>query len=186
MKKQFLIIISALIYLISCNSENKTRSIESETKDDVQEIINVDTNNISIIKLDSSNNWLHIFENQQTTSLSQNELVDIEQILLKCLREYNVNQKKEFEKLNKEHPEWNLKVSDFTIELSGYRRQYYAILNEKKEKEVWINCFCSNQNPDWKKDNSPVLVLDGGNCYFNLKINLTTKKYYDLMVNGNA
>jgi hypothetical protein len=29
-------------------------------------------------------------------------------------------------------------------------------------------------------------VEDGGNCYFNFKINLITKKYFDLGVNGVA
>ena len=31
-----------------------------------------------------------------------------------------------------------------------------------------------------------MIVDDGGNCYFNFKINLTTKKFYDLRVNGEA
>ena len=30
------------------------------------------------------------------------------------------------------------------------------------------------------------MVDDGGNCFFNVKVNLNTGQYYDLMVNGNA
>jgi hypothetical protein len=44
-------------------------------------------------------------------------------------------------------------------------------LNSKGEKEVWINCFCRDGERDWRKN--LVFVKDGGNCYFNLKVNLS-------------
>jgi hypothetical protein len=37
---------------------------------------------------------------------------------------------------------------------------------------------------DWRKELFD--VMDGGNCFFELKINLTSGKYYDLNVNGDA
>ena len=57
-------------------------------------------------------------------------------------------------------------------------------INSKGEKEVWVNCFCGQ----WDKSSrtNPVIVMDGGNCFFNLKINLTTGQYYELIVNGEA
>lgn len=59
-----------------------------------------------------------------------------------------------------------------------------ATINSKGEKVVWIDCFCRQ----WDKGSrtSPVIVTDGGNFYFNLKVNLTTEQYYELMVNGEA
>jgi len=68
--------------------------------------------------------------------------------------------------------------------LNEYKRQLVAVINGKGEKEVWVNCFC---NRDWGRYREEVLVADdGGACYFNIKINLTTKTSYDLMVNGEA
>ncbi len=57
-----------------------------------------------------------------------------------------------------------------------------AFINEEGEKEVWVNCFCKTDGQNWKKES--IQVDDGGNCYFRVKINLTTGKYHDLMVNG--
>jgi len=48
-------------------------------------------------------------------------------------------------------------------------------------KEVWI-IFCSNTDSDkWRT--SIVAVEDGGNCYFNFKVNLYKKAYYELEIN---
>ena len=72
--------------------------------------------------------------------------------------------------------------------LNHYTRQYQGMINEKGEKILWINCFCSNDPdkdfPHWRKHE--VLVLDGGACFFNLKVNIITGKYYDFGVNGEA
>jgi len=77
-----------------------------------------------------------------------------------------------------------INVKDFVIDLKKYKRQYIAVINSKGEKEVWVNCFCDTWKKNWRKE--LIFVLDGGNCYFNLKINLTKGEYYDLMVNGDA
>jgi hypothetical protein len=59
------------------------------------------------------------------------------------------------------------------------------VTNKKGEKEVWVNCFCDTWNSNrWKTE--ILFVEDGGNCYFNFRINLATKKYHDLGVNGEA
>ncbi|WP_299316759.1 hypothetical protein [uncultured Maribacter sp.] len=56
-----------------------------------------------------------------------------------------------------------------------------ASVNYSGVKEVWI-IFCSTTASDKWRTNI-VAVEDGGNCYFNIKINLNTKKYYDLDIN---
>ena len=65
-----------------------------------------------------------------------------------------------------------------------YKMQIIPAMNNKGQKEVWINGFCSPFNKIWKEQ--IVLVHDGGNCYFNFKINLDTKEYYSFFVNGYA
>ena len=104
-------------------------------------------------------------------------------LLSECIEKYNLDQQKQFDKINKEHPEHRFNKSDFIIDLTKYKRQIIAVTNDKGEKEVWVNCFCNDANY-WKKE--IVQVMDGGKCFFNFKINLTTKKYFDLRVNGEA
>ena len=47
-----------------------------------------------------------------------------------------------------------------------------------------MNCFCETSDNSWKSYIR--LVDDGGNCVFNFKINLKTKLFYGLVVNGEA
>jgi hypothetical protein len=67
-------------------------------------------------------------------------------------------------------------------ELDEYKFQFVPVVNVRGEKIVWINAFCDAFGTDWKKH--IVVVMDGGNCYFKAKINLTTKQVFELGTNG--
>ncbi|HNR06506.1 MAG TPA: hypothetical protein PKM27_04265 [Saprospiraceae bacterium] len=165
------------ICLISCGKTN-TESKKTEKLTTIQ----IDTSVITILPLDTNLHW--IFKTGMPTELTTEDLLKIETILKKCVNEYNPEQERQFKEINDKHPEYKLERKSFIIDLARYKRQYMAIVNSKGEKEIWVNCFCGN----WDKNSrtSPVMVDDGGNCYFNLKINLTTGQYYELMVNGDA
>jgi len=123
--------------------------------------------------IDSTTKWP--FEDCKPTDLTKNDIKGIEVLVKQCIDNYNTEPKQK---------KGNI---DNTINLASYKRQYIAVINKKGEKEVWINCFCSdsyNPKKDWTKE--LIMVQDGGNCYFDIKVNLTTKKYYDLIVNGNG
>ena len=169
------------INLHSCGLPDK-KAADHNKVEKVKEIQIVDPSIYTIIKYDSTDFWM--FKNVQASNLNLNEISAIEELLSECINNYNPDQLKQFDKINKEHPEYKFNKLDFVIDLKRYKRQYVAVINEKGEKEVWVNCFCSNSENDWKK--RIVYVFDGGNCYFSLKINMTKKKYYDLMVNGVA
>ncbi|HEY3251387.1 MAG TPA: hypothetical protein VGK25_09750 [Ignavibacteria bacterium] len=69
----------------------------------------------------------------------------------------------------------------------GYNKQFIGAINDKGEKIIWVNCFCkseANSFKDWKT--RVVMVKDGGNCFFNLKVNVDKNEYYDIFVNGDA
>ncbi|MGZ4054149.1 MAG: hypothetical protein ACXVPU_13435 [Bacteroidia bacterium] len=117
-------------------------------------------------------------------SLSSEEIKEIEKIVVDVINKYNVEEETTFNKMKKEYPEKKYDKSDFIIDLNQYKRQYIPSINSKGEKEVLINCFCSYMDTDWKKD--IVIVEDGGNCFFRLTINLSTKKADRLMINGIA
>ncbi len=107
------------------------------------------------------------FKKSTKTTLSESELAEIELILKKMVRENH-----------------NGTGSMSTISLKGKKRQYVPVINKNGEKEVWINFFCGVHHNEWRND--IVVVFDGGNCYFNVKVNLAHMKYYDLIINGYA
>lgn len=118
--------------------------------------------------------WQWIFKDVTPSVLNKKELSEIEKILEYAMSSHNV----QFIKGTDEYKHWGL-------ELNNYKRQYVPVINQKGEKVIWINFFCQDfKNRDWRKE-IPI-VADGGNCYFNIKINLTTKKYSDLRINGYA
>lgn len=64
-------------------------------------------------------------------------------------------------------------------------RYYLPARNNNGEKIVWVICSCrkpSLGDVDWR--NAFVRTSDGGSCYYQIKINLTNKSYYDFFVNS--
>jgi hypothetical protein len=104
-------------------------------------------------------------------NLTEKDLQLIDDLFYNCIKQYNATMPKELH-------------SPYIIDMKmyNYKRQYVAVLNSKGEKEVWINCFCEAEGYEWK--NQIMIVADGGNCYFNLKVNLRTKTCYELSVNN--
>ncbi len=120
-------------------------------------------------------------KNSIKVELNENDIIKAEKLVYKCINEYNIKQEVVFNKLHLKNPQ--VKREYFVIDLRKYKQQFIVVMTPKGEKVVWINFFCC-QWSNWKKQ--LVSVKDGGNCFFNLKINLTKNKYYDLMVNGDA
>ncbi|MBE2218091.1 MAG: hypothetical protein IAE90_07810 [Ignavibacteria bacterium] len=74
----------------------------------------------------------------------------------------------------------------FTRKLENYHRQFAGVILENGDKVIWINCFCYVDNEYFRRWKEQFVMVDGGgNCFFNVKVNLNTKQYYELMVNGN-
>lgn len=144
--------------------------------------IQFDTSKVAIISLDSSaNNISKLFKSVAPAQLVPDDLTIIELVLIRFIKDYNLEQEKQYEKIKTENPKSKININSFVIDLSKYKRQYVATINKKGEKEVWVNCFCDSWNEKWRE--YLILAFEGGNCYFNLKINLNTGEYYDLIVN---
>lgn len=178
--KTLLTLLTIILINGLCSCEQKNSVSENEVK--ASETIQVDTSVFVVLPFDSKLDW--VFKTGKPTELNSEDLLKVDSILNKCISDYNPKQEKQFQKINSLHPESNLDKNNFIIELSRYKRQYIPIINSKGEKEVWVNCFCGQWSSSSKT--SPVIVMDGGNCFFNLKINLKTGKYYELIVNGDA
>ena len=194
MKKTLLIFTFVLTFFsISCGRTDKKNTAENV---EISKIM-VDTSAIAIMKVDSSTSYVFGFlEDFNYPELTMSDLEKIEIILLNFTKDYNIEHEKEYEELTAKYPDVEFDKNHFNIDLSQYKRQYYANINEKGEKEVWINCFCNGWLENWQENLQEILptnwrkdliiVKDGGNCFFNLKINLDTEKYYDVMINGHA
>lgn len=148
---------------------SKQSNIDISKNDSVR--YEVDTFRIAILPLEQISVF-QIFKDVASAKLVLKEYEEVDNLLKSCITDYNKGQQ-----------------SEFKINLSNYYRQYIVVTNSEGEKEVWINCFCDNfyndaDYLDWKK--YVVFMLDGGKCFFNLKINLAKRQYYDLRVNGYA
>jgi hypothetical protein len=73
-----------------------------------------------------------------------------------------------------------------TLHFESFNRQYVAVINQHGEKEVWINCECKYKYPSNGYKYHLIYVADGGDCYFQLLVNLDKQEYHSLTVNGEA
>lgn len=100
--------------------------------------------------------------------LTDTDLIEVDNILIKAAKDHN--SKKEY---------------GLIYNPDNYYKQVLAAENKKGEKEVYLNCLCSLRNrSDLKK--YLITVMDGGNCYFQVRINLITKRVIYFSVNGVA
>ena len=134
--------------------------------------IQFDPSKTSIILFDQKNNFP--FDNSyKPTVPTQDDITNIDSLINALVTDYDNS-------LDKGHKEWSIDFKKY-----DYKRQLIVVTNNKNEKVVWLNYFFqTSDNSKWKT--TIIHVKDGGNCYFNFKINLTTKKIYDLFVNGEA
>ena len=81
-----------------------------------------------------------------------------------------------------EHP-WLRPSPPIWERVPDYQRQDLGIL-EEGERVIYANFFCNAHDIDW--ENELVFILDGGDCYFQVKYNVESGEFYDLSVNGEA
>lgn len=182
---RILILTSILgVLMNACNNpENKSNSKEKQIISELK--FDLPKSEYVILPFDSSTNWLSSFKNAKPTKLDQSELVEIEEIIGIAITENNQKQDEELIEHNNTYPENQLTETGYELKLDGFKRQYVSVINQKGEKEIWINFFCNDWNSDkWKSE--LMIVKDGGNCYFNIKVNLTKKTYSELNINGYA
>ena len=67
--------------------------------------------------------------------------------------------------------------------LDEYNRQYIGVIIDG-QNIVFANFFCDSAGLDWR--NKFVIVLDGGDCFFQFKYNMVEGVFFDLWINGSA
>ncbi|HMQ49773.1 MAG TPA: hypothetical protein PKA00_20045 [Saprospiraceae bacterium] len=169
-----------LISLTACNGQTKK---SDQTIDKQTEASNFEVPDSTYVILDYKSDWHWLFKDVEPATLTENELVEVESIIEKAVKENNEQQQESLEKHNKEYPNNQWTETGFELRTKGFKRQYVPVINRDGQKEIWINFFCD----DWGNDNwksGLMIVEDGGNCYFNLKVNLETGTYSELYING--
>ena len=166
-----------LICLSSC--KNPKEKTDSFTKTKQKEMVDP---RIAILIKTEHNYWLEKNYGFKSWKPTEKDLDLTQEILDKAIGE------KEFDFIEK----------PVKKNIKKYYRQYVPYINKNGERVIKINAFCEIlENPpspekginewtemDWK--NEYVMVFDGGNCYWQITINIDTKTYKDLMVNGAA
>ncbi|MCJ8291351.1 MAG: hypothetical protein MJK07_16375 [Flavobacteriales bacterium] len=181
MRNSIILFVVGLL-LIGCNeSETNSNLVKKEKIIQVIDLSQVDSNRIVLLELDST--YLKR-KDRSNANLKIDEYSQIQSLIENRLEEYNQEEEARYSKLQIEHPNDKFRKQDFVINLFDYARQYVAYFNKQGEKIVWINCFCVAYNNEWKE--AVFIASDGGNCFFNLTVNLTTNKIINLSVNGNA
>jgi hypothetical protein len=160
-----LILFSFVIMIATCNPPTKPANT-------VQEKLNYDTSKITIIPFENNAYLLFDTSNYSPSTLTQEDILDIEYLFNECVNEYN-------SKLSGEEAKQFLYID---LDKRKYKRQYICATNNRGEKTVYVNCFCDYYGNNWKTQ--IVRVFDWGSCAFQLRINLTHKEYSEFNVNG--
>lgn len=146
-----------------------------------------DTNTYTILSFKEFKTRLKAFDSSSLdTDLSTVEIAIVENLFFKGIDEYNNRVKKQVESTYKTEKEKKEALDDFLIPiLKGfYIKQLIPIINPKGQKLVYINCFGgdpSNKEYFWK--NELIQVMDGGNGFFQLIINISTKTIISVRIN---
>lgn len=122
----------------------------------------IDTSKVAILPFEK--NTKTYFENCTESKLSLSEILYAENELVKKVNKYNKSEERK--------P--TIHFGTDYIDLENYHRQYLVYINKNGQKEVYISCFCEEPAENWRE--YLVDVDDGGNCFLQLKINLTKKK----------
>ena len=67
-----------------------------------------------------------------------------------------------------------------------YGKQCIVEINKNGDKEVWVNCVFKEDFSISDRKKSIIEVEDGGEYFFNFKMNISKKMYYQPFINGLA
>ena len=130
-----MVIVSFLIFSSCKFTKRESSNLETELTEK-----SIDTSRISILPQNEFTTFL-IPKNSKYATLTSQDIKEIEILLKKCLKEYNIEQEQEFKNTVFQNPEYKIELKDWIINLDDYKRQDIASINDSGGKEVWINCF---------------------------------------------
>ena len=191
--RQMNFLISVLTALLSSCGQTENSNQTSSAS----EIKNVDTvRNASTLLLFNDTSKFTILNKQSDVAfafrndykidtLKSSDLEFIETSILRLIDSFNVEGKIRMDKRQRQlGPAVKIDRNYFLIDTSRYKFQIVAAVNDTNERIVWVNAFCDYNGKNWRTD--IVATKDGGICYFNSSINLTTLHIIHFDVNGDV
>lgn len=155
-----------LFLFLSLLSLGCTNHKETKTEDEI-----VSVKDLSFVKSDTlkERNYIAVFDDNTNNKaeLSPSELKIVNKYLIKAVKEYNEKQEQKYK-----------------LDLKNYFRQYFVSTDSNGEKIVKVFCFCEHYDGIWRTER--LTVRDGGNCYFNVNINITKPHHAELRTHGIA
>lgn len=70
--------------------------------------------------------------------------------------------------------------------LRNYTRQYLGFINNHGDKIIWINFIWKSKTIEDNLSSDILFMMDGCSYYWNIKVNLNSKKLFDLHINGKG
>jgi hypothetical protein len=129
-----------------------------------------DSSRIAIIQLDKRYTWI-FSDASKSAALDASEMIQIDSMITVAVKTFNTSLAAD--------------KKGFSIDLkkTNFKKQYIAFYNKNGEKEVWINALCDiDLDNRWRHE--IIQAEDGGNCYFNFKLNLSTNQSYNFRINS--
>lgn len=72
----------------------------------------------------------------------------------------------------------------FWDELDGYKRQFFGVTFERGTPLIYANYFCADDFDYWRT--GYVMMMDGGECFFQVLYDPATGEFSNLRINGYA
>jgi hypothetical protein len=72
----------------------------------------------------------------------------------------------------------------FWEDLENYKRQFFGVTFERGTPLIYANYFCVDDFDYWRTGH--VMVMDGGECFFQVLYNPATGEFSSLRINGYA
>jgi hypothetical protein len=183
---KYLLTILLYVTVLGCSKTSDSTIANSGGADSLKVIqdFTLDSLDFSILKYDTS--YHYIFPSTfEAIDLSSEEIIECEKLLRNYVLNYNAEATKRFEEMTKKYPAVKFDIKEFTLDLEEYGRQYMAGLSIEGNKIVYVNCFCHPEEFEYRNQEL-VDVCDGGNCFFNFKVDLKKRKVFDFRENGVA
>ncbi|GEM_PF-715684 len=147
-------------------------------------LFKLDSTRFCVFEYNSGYHWIFP-ENSIKCELTNEDLKIAEQLLNQEIKKFNEEGEIRSFYLKEKFPDRHLNERQFSIKLEEYRRQYIIATSPTGDRILHINLFCGTEGFEfWREEY--VSVDDGGNCFFQVLINISKMKLLDLSVNGVA
>jgi hypothetical protein len=160
--------------MAACRAEKPVADLPSAVPVEAEAL--PDKDSVAILSYDKTNEYFYwddrkeLFGNATHLELTAKDMALVDSLLLQSVTAWNQYQR--------QHG-----YTGPALNPNGYKRQLIAVVTETGEKQVWANCLCEVLDARWKK--RIYRVSGGGDCYFNVRLNLSRRSWGEVSENNS-